>query len=509
MSAASALAPDFEHEFRSLQQEHERLVVENLEYMGVLSRYARALGLCSTLAVEPLLERIVEGLCLETRAQGGLLWITRDEDGLPLRLATVRGLVKPREEPEELSALEPPPGLEGLREGGAGAFVGPLRSGANHAGPQGEALYVRLRHGGRLLAVARLSDRLDAEGFDARDLAAAEHFAEGAALALANAIRFRALERRSLRDPRTQAYTPAFFDGVVANELEKAHRFGRHFSLLEVELVGLAAMREREGATAASAFLDDFAERLQQALRGTDLCAVDGDSRYRLLLAETDALGAASLKRRIRGLVEPLVAAEGYGEALPTLRLAAATFPNDGSRIEELKRCLTRRLDEERRSLARQLERECHSFAQSRLRLLREAGPVPPQLPEQAFRFVLEELRRRAHERGLLWICPGGALRGPVLQELGRLRGRNLRAEIVLLADEESEVLRSLPITCVPPRRTGTRAPFLVYLGEAPAYACLRERDGDDTPFFHSSDRVLVEHLAFQLQRDLGRGVSA
>ena len=75
----------------------------------------------------------------------------------------------------------------------------------------------------------------------------------------------------------------------------------------------------------------------------------------------------------------------------------------------------------------------------------------------------------------------------------------------MLLADEEPEALRRLPVTCVSPRRTGTRAPFLVYFGEAPAYACLRERDGDERRFFHTSDRVLVEHLAFQLQRELGR----
>ena len=56
---------------RRLIDEHARLMAENLEYMGVLSLYERAAGLFSTLALEPLTERLVEGLCLETRAERG------------------------------------------------------------------------------------------------------------------------------------------------------------------------------------------------------------------------------------------------------------------------------------------------------------------------------------------------------------------------------------------------------------------------------------------------------
>jgi len=492
-----------------LRTEHEQLVGENLEYMALLSRYARALGLCSTVGLEPLAGRIVEGLCLETRAQGGLLWAARDEVGGVLELAAACGLGKPAEEPQTLSAAELPTGLEALGEAGCGAFVAAASIGAGSRSGDSDALYLRLRHEGRLLGVARMSDRIDGAGFDARDLAAAEQVAEIAALALANALRFRALERRSLRDPRTGAYTPAFFDGVVATELEKAHRFGRQFSLIEIELSGLPSVRERLGEAATRVLADGFRERLQQALRGTDVCAVDGESRYRLLLAETDALGAAVLKRRIRGLVEsPAPGSEGPAPP-PTLRIAAATFPGDGTRLEDLGRCLAGRLEDETRSLARSLERETRSFAECRQRLLREATQVPPRLPEQALRFALEEIRWRSHERALVWLCPGSALRDVALEELSRLRGRSVRAEIVLFADEDPQELLGLPISCLTPRRAGTRAPFLVYLGETPAYAWIRERDGDGASFFHSSDRALVEHLAFQLQRDLGRAPTA
>ena len=53
---------------------------------------------------------------------------------------------------------------------------------------------------------------------------------------------------------------------------------------------------------------------------------------------------------------------------------------------------------------------------------------------------------------------------------------------------------------------TGTPAPFLVYYGDGPAYALVRDETVDEgqTMVFQTDDPVLVEQLAFQLGRDLG-----
>jgi FixJ family two-component response regulator len=99
---------------KRLRQEHASLMAENLEYLGHLSLYERTLALFSTLAIEPLADRIVEALCLETRAQGGVAWVARAEDAGRLRLATARGLVRVEREPEEIALDALPAGLEAL-----------------------------------------------------------------------------------------------------------------------------------------------------------------------------------------------------------------------------------------------------------------------------------------------------------------------------------------------------------------------------------------------------------
>ncbi|HYB13196.1 MAG TPA: response regulator, partial [Myxococcota bacterium] len=457
---------------RRLREEHARLMAENLEYMGVLSLFERAMGLFSTLALEPLCERIVEGLCLETRAQGGVLWVSRDDESGRLRLGAVRGLVRVDEEPEELALegqLTELPALEG------GAALAPTRGRAG-----GIALYVPLRQAARTLAVVRLTDRLDGREFGDRDRAAAQKFGEFAAQAVANAQRFRALERRSFRDPATRAYTQAFFDDVARNEIQKANRFGRSFAVLKLVVDAGGPLDRGASESELARRLEAVVNQIGRSLRSTDLLAVEGEGRFCVLLPETDALGAAVLKRRIRDSLEngDVLAPLAAGSRVRALT-AAASFPADGTQLEALSSVLDARIDEERRSLVHTLELESQSFPDSVKALLDRKVPVPPELPEQVMRFLLDEVSRRPRERGLLFLAPGSALSSSLRDGFERLRGLQPRTEVVLVADGMGESLSGAPLTCVSPRRAGTRASFVVYYGEGPAYAMVSEGAGD------------------------------
>jgi len=56
---------------RRLRNEHAKLLNENIEYMDERSLLQRATALFAFLTIEPLAERILDGLCFETGAQGG------------------------------------------------------------------------------------------------------------------------------------------------------------------------------------------------------------------------------------------------------------------------------------------------------------------------------------------------------------------------------------------------------------------------------------------------------
>ena len=94
---------------RRLRSEHARLLEENLQYLGERSLFERAIGLFSAQELGAICERLVEGLCLETQAQGGILWVAGEGGARgQLAFACARGLVRLDAEPESLSEADLP-----------------------------------------------------------------------------------------------------------------------------------------------------------------------------------------------------------------------------------------------------------------------------------------------------------------------------------------------------------------------------------------------------------------
>ncbi len=487
---------------RRLRDEHSRLVAENLEYMEVLALYERAVGLFSTLSIEPLAERLVEGVCLETRAQGGVLWVVKSQGDSHLELVGVRGLIRVEEESVELAVNQLGPAFAPLLEEGL-SILQPWERGESGS----TALYLPLQAAGELVGILRLSDKLEGAEFDERDRAAGEKFARLGAIAVWNALRFRSLERRSFRDPTTKAYTHAYFEDAVRNEIQKANRFGHHFSIVRVDVGAIGELGRETTQSQLARWLEDVVHHVGQALRTADLLAVESETRFCVLLPETDTLGSAVLKHRIceiirgSGVLDDLES----GRAAE-LTLAAATYPTDGTQLEALDRVLDRRLQAHRDSLVQRLDLEGKTFKQSVDALIDQAEPARPELPGQITEFLLEEVQRRRADRGLLVVQPGAGLLPLVKEHLARLSGSEIETDIVVLCDTDEDGVSGAPATWVPSGSAGGERPFLLYYGEGPAYALVTQEQQQDAwlPLFHSDDRRLVEHLAFQLQRDLG-----
>ncbi len=472
-----------------LRDEHARLVEENLQFMGVLSLFERAAGFFSTLSVEPLAERLLEGLCLETRAQSGVLWTTEKPGGTKLHLAGARGLVRIDGEPKTV-------GLDEF----VSAWCPSLVSGrsAITAMPEDanavEALYAPLQVAGVTLGIARLTDKLDGEHFGDFDIAMAEKVCEFGGIALNNAMRFQALERRSLRDPETQAYTQAYFDDAVRNEIQKANRFLHRFSLLRIEVEGGG---EREPNPL------EVARTVAGALRTTDVLASDEAGVFSVLLPQTDALGAGILAERIRRGLSSLRGEGGHSGA----RTAGVSFPVDGAHLETLVEGLDSQIAASQTGLLATHSdlRDIRALDPLFDRLLELGDIQPVDVEGQILRFVLEDLFRRPGDRGVLILSPGARWLADVLESLHETRGRETQTEIVMLADGAARSVNP-QITWISKSALDDRRPFLVYYGEGPAFAMIGSAAtvASNAPVFQTADRNLVEHLAFALQRELG-----
>ncbi len=470
----------------------------------------RALGFFSTLVLEPLADHIIQALCLETGARRGVIWIAENEGDKRLTLASATSLELLEEEREtvELSELEEQQGS--LREESRCSFV--VREN-DPLDPGGEtpALYLVLRHVERPVGLVRLSDKLDGGDFSESDCFRSERLGTHAGLALSHALRLAALEQRSFRHPSTKAYTRGFFEDVARSELQKARRSKRRLSLAALEIDSLDLLRRSFEGGSFDAWLESVVCTASDVLRATDLIAAESESRYNLLLPETDALGAAVLKRRLRDAVAACPAfAQLEAVEQPPVLLATVTYPEDGNQLDALSAALEERLTCDRESLIRSLGLEMEPFP-GVLNALLERGEVHSL--EKLNDWILDlfaSITRWSQQPGLCFLAPQSVFKGAVQSGLARL-GTAPESEIVLFSDEEIQVPAGLAPSRFPARAAGTELAFAVWFCSNSAFALLvgpRVDAASSISCYHTDDRCLVEHLAFQLQRDLDIGVS-
>ena len=239
---------------RRLREEHARLMAENLEFMGAFSLYERGLGLLrDALAGAARGPHRRGALPRDARARRRASGSRARRDPSALRLAGVRGLVRPDEEPEELAldgaARRARPLSEPLRPpflAPAPTRPEPRTDARRNRGRAWRALWVAAPPRGAAARRGCASPTASTARRSATRSAPRPRSSRSSPRRRSTTrTRFASLERRSFRDPVTKTYTRAYFDDVVHNEIHKAARFGRTFSLVRLELEGLGDLRAR------------------------------------------------------------------------------------------------------------------------------------------------------------------------------------------------------------------------------------------------------------------------
>jgi diguanylate cyclase (GGDEF)-like protein len=493
---------------RRLRIEHAKLLSENIEYMGERSLIERALALFSFLSVEPLTDRILDGLCVETGAQGAVAWVqgavedaARETAGLVL--ASARGLVRVEGEAEVVAPGDIP------TEFSDPSVRSAILRWRDNEGTTRPALFLALRDEAGIIGLLRLTDKLGGDEFDAMDRSCAEKFTACAQTALCNARRFRELERHCLEDAVTGAYTFEYFQNAVRNEIEKSTRHRRCFSILRISVSLPDRLREPSNEAELRESLAEVVVQLSKLRRASDLLAGDGNGDFLILLPEADALGAAQLNQRARESLTGSQSLEAIAGA-PRLQVhaGAVTYPPDGTQLESLLRVLEERIANERENVVDELGLEDKAFSECLQTLLARGAEEPPELAVTIAEFVLGEPIRRPESRSLLFVSPGEIFQRAVDSAQEKLNSDSIATEFYVWAhdhmlDAESEGLSGLTIPAPGP---GELPSFLISFGEGPAYAliCDDRANAERTQVFQTSDRSLVEYLAFRIRRDLG-----
>ncbi len=137
------------------------------------------------------------------------------------------------------------------------------------------------------------------------------------------------LQKAARLDPKTELFNARYVMEALADELERARRFGRPLSIVLADLDLLRDVNNTYGHLAGDAVIRAVADVLRSELRSYDIPGRFGGEEFAVVLPETGRRTALDIAERIRKAVaeRPVVLPGGAGEVTATLSLGVASYP--------------------------------------------------------------------------------------------------------------------------------------------------------------------------------------
>ena len=147
-------------------------------------------------------------------------------------------------------------------------------------------------------------------------------------------------------DALTGVYNREHFFELANQELERARRFGRPFSILTIDIDHFERINDQHGRTAGDVVLQALAAANLGILRRIDgFGRLDGDD-FAALLPETETTGAVVLAERLREAVANMGVAVGTESIEFTISLGVACWWGSEATVE----AMLQRAEEARRA---------------------------------------------------------------------------------------------------------------------------------------------------------------
>jgi diguanylate cyclase (GGDEF)-like protein len=316
----------------------DRLLTESLEYYRMASMYQQCLQMMSTQDEEKLLAQIAETFGNALGAESCVIWLASRTDPDEMLIASVRGVIGIDGEGSRFF-LSQTDTAEAVWKGAP--FLCDTGGRPGDARDRGKAshLFVPLVVREKPIGLVKLGERGDRSPYGERELYIARIIAEYAAAALDTMDRLGRIEKISLRDPETGAYSAAFLSDYFEKERYKAGRFHRPLSVVFLVIENYAYLMEKTRESIVVAALSGMVESIRKAVRDSDLVAREDANRFCIVLPETDSFGAMLAVRRLRKAVREKCSIQFLGAdySLQPFFLSA-TCPRDGREFQELLR---------------------------------------------------------------------------------------------------------------------------------------------------------------------------
>jgi diguanylate cyclase (GGDEF)-like protein/putative nucleotidyltransferase with HDIG domain len=159
--------------------------------------------------------------------------------------------------------------------------------------------------------------------------------ADQVAIGVQNARDYRDRLEQAIRDPLTGLLNRRYLYEAFAAELERSARYESSGSIVMIDVDDFKQVNDSLGHTAGDGVLCEIGRIALANIRGADSFARVGGEEFALLLPETSQLDALIVAERVRRAV---ASASILPDRTVTVSAGIATWPEDGSVLEELER---------------------------------------------------------------------------------------------------------------------------------------------------------------------------
>jgi len=176
---------------------------------------------------------------------------------------------------------------------------------------------------GKISGILYMENNLTNNAFTPERIEPLRIISSQAAISIDNARLF----ELATTDGMTKLYVHRYFQLLLDQEIQRARRHNKHFSLIMMDIDNFKAFNDTYGHQLGDKVLKSVARAVKNILRVNDVTARYGGEEFVMILPETDAQQAMIVAEKIRAMVESLEIVHGEKRLHVTISLGVAMFP--------------------------------------------------------------------------------------------------------------------------------------------------------------------------------------